>query len=93
MSCSLTVLLVFLFQVVTLQENVEQLESALQQQQAEGELLTVQLEANQANVLAKVSPTTQISEHCIILHHIVCHLNSETSCRNDQGFSPCYPSK
>lgn len=65
MSCSPTVLLVFLFQVVTLQENVEQLESALQQQQAEGELLTVQLEANQANVLAKVSPTTQISEQCI----------------------------
>ncbi len=49
-------------QVLSLQREVERLDSALleQQQQTEEQLMTLQVQANQANELAKVSPTKQI---------------------------------
>ena len=47
MSCSPTVLYVCRSQVVSQQEKVEQLESALQEQQ---QLLTVQVQASRAEV-------------------------------------------
>ncbi len=59
MSSSPTVLFVCLFQVVSLQANLERLESDLQQQ-TEQQLVTVKVQANQASELAKVSPTKQI---------------------------------
>ncbi len=49
-------------QVLSLQREVERLDSALleQQQQMEEQLMTLQVQANQANELAKVSLTELI---------------------------------
>lgn len=51
-------------QVVSLQQEVERLESALQeqQQQAEQQLLTLQVQANQANESTNVRLTVLILE-------------------------------
>lgn len=48
-------------QVVCVQREMERLESALQEQQQEAEqqIQTVHIQANQANELAKVSPIPQ----------------------------------
>lgn len=49
----------FLSQVVSLQGKVEQLESALKEQETEQQQLTTEVLARKANELAKVSPVTQ----------------------------------
>lgn len=49
----------FLSQVVSLQEKVEQLESALKEQETEQQQLAAEVLARQANELAKVSPVMQ----------------------------------
>lgn len=48
-----------LSQVVSLQEKVEHLESALKEQETEQQQLTAEVLARQANELAKVSPARQ----------------------------------
>ncbi|KAL7407005.1 hypothetical protein ABVT39_001491 [Epinephelus coioides] len=71
--------------VVSLQREVERLESALQeqQQQAEQQLLTVQARANQANELVKAAELIQSNEICRDLQNKLstqprCLLNTES---------------
>lgn len=52
-----------LSQVVSLSEKLEQLEKALQEQQVEQQLLPVQVQANQANNLAKSDYTYPLASY------------------------------
>lgn len=71
-SWSPNILYVCLSQVVFLKEKLEQLEKALQEQQAEQQLLPVQVQANQATNLDKSDYSYPLSsyntQHQVALH-------------------------